>query len=281
MTLGRRPEPRSGKGPRIRPQYVGIVLVLLGLAYTVVAFAQPQSGIVHPPNEAGKSPAQLGSELFAANCASCHGPNGQGVSPAAPNSGPGDITELGPDLRGVGAIAPDFYLRTGRMPLSEPNEVPERHRPFFSGREIRALTAYIASLGKGPPIPKPKPKRASLAQGLSLFTEHCAGCHQVVGEGGYVTDTKVPVLKHATATQIAEAVRVGPYLMPSFPRKAISDHDLNAIVAYVRSSDHPDDAGGLGIGHIGPVPEGMVAWAVAGLVLVGVCVLIGSRMKRS
>jgi ubiquinol-cytochrome c reductase cytochrome c subunit len=266
---------------RPRALHIAVALVLLGLAYTVVAFAQPQSGIVRPHNQAGKSPVQLGSELFAGNCASCHGPNGQGVSQAAPNSGSGDITELGPDLRGVGAIAPDFYLRTGRMPLSEPNEVPERHRPFFSDREIRGLTAYIASLGKGPPVPKPKPQGASLAQGLSLFTEHCAGCHQVVGEGGYVTNTKVPVLQHATSRQVAEAVRVGPYLMPSFPKSAISDHDLNAIVAYVRYSHHPNDAGGLGIGHIGPVPEGMVAWAVAGFVLVGVCALIGSRAKRS
>ncbi len=255
-------------------------MALAGLTLAVVAAAQPLSGIVHPQNETAKPPVELGSELFAANCASCHGSNGQGVSPAS-EGGAGGVTELGPDLRSVGAIAPDFYLRTGRMPLSDPDEVPERHRPFFSDREIRGLTAYIASLGKGPAIPKPKPAGANLAQGLSLFTEHCAGCHQVVGEGGYVTNTKVPVLKHATARQVAEAVRVGPYLMPRFPKKAISDHDLNAIVAYVRYSDHPDDPGGLGIGHLGPVPEGMVAWAVAGLVLVGVCALIGSRLRNS
>ena len=255
--------------------------MLIGLTYAVVAVAQPPSGIVRPQNEAGKSPIGLGSELFAANCSSCHGSNGQGVSPARPNGGAGGIAELGPDLRGVGAIAPDFYLRTGRMPLGAPNQVPERHPPFFSDREIRAITSYIASLGKGPAIPKPKPQGANLAQGLSLFTEHCAGCHQVVGEGGYVANTKVPVLKHATPREIAEAVRIGPYVMPRFPKQAISARQLNAIIAYVRYTDHPNDAGGLGIGHIGPVPEGMVAWAVAGFVLVGVCALIGSRLRKS
>jgi ubiquinol-cytochrome c reductase cytochrome c subunit len=255
--------------------------VALGLTFAVVAAAQPPSGIVHPEHEAGQSLRELGAQLFAGNCASCHGSNGQGIRTPRPNSGSGDITGLGPDLRGVGALAPDFYLRTGRMPLSSPDEVPERHPPFFSNREIRAMTAYIASLGKGPAIPKPETQGQSLASGLHLFTEHCAGCHQVVGEGGYVTDTKVPVLDHATPREIAEAVRIGPYLMPRFSRKDISDHDLNAIVAYVRHSRHPDDAGGIGIGHIGPVPEGMVAWAVAGFVLIGVCAMIGSRLRKS
>ena len=199
--------------------------MLAGLTFAVVAAAQPPSGVVHPETEAGTSPRELGAELFAGNCASCHGSRGQGITVPVPNSGAGEITGQGPDLRGVGALAPDFYLRTGRMPLGSPTEVPQRHEPAFNNREIRGLVAYIASLGKGPPIPKPKPQRASLSHGLELFTDHCAGCHQVVGEGGYVTDTKVPVLQHATATQIAEAVRIGPYLMPKFSRKAISDDD--------------------------------------------------------
>jgi quinol---cytochrome-c reductase cytochrome c subunit len=254
-------------------------MVLAGLAPG--AGAQPPSGIARPSSEHSMSLRELGEQLFAGNCSSCHGSLGQGIESPRPNTGVGDTTGQGPDLRGVGAISPDFYLRTGRMPLTSPGEKPERKRPFFRDREIRALVSYIASLGKGPPIPHPDPHGQSLATGLHLFTEHCAGCHQVVGEGGYVTDTKVPVLDHATPRQIAEAVRIGPYLMPSFSKKDISDHDLNAIVAYVRHSRHPTDAGGLGIGHIGPVPEGMVAWAVAGFVLVGICALLGARRRKS
>jgi ubiquinol-cytochrome c reductase cytochrome c subunit len=268
-------------GGLARLSAVGLLAVgaLVGLAGE--AAAQPPSGIVHPTNEGRMSPQELGRQLFAGNCSSCHGSVGQGITTARPDTGVGNTTGQGPDLRGVGAIAPDFYLRTGRMPLAAPGEKPERHPPFFDDREIRALTAYIASLKKGPPIPHPQPQGQSLSLGLHLFTEHCAGCHQVVGEGGYVTDTNVPVLDHATARQIAEAVRIGPYLMPSFSRKDINDHELNAIVAYVRHSRDPTDAGGLGIGHIGPVPEGMVAWAVAGFVLVGICALLGSRLRKS
>ena len=246
-----------------------------------VATAQPPSGIVYPGKERGMSLHQLGAQLFAGNCSSCHGSEGQGITEPRPNTGIGDTTGQGPDLRGVGAIAPDFYLRTGRMPLTSPGEKPERHPPYFNDRQIRALTAYIASLKKGPAIPHPHPRGQSLSLGLQLFTNHCAGCHQVVGEGGYVTDTNVPVLDHATPRQIAEAVRIGPYLMPSFSKKDISDHELNAIVAYVRHSRHPTDIGGVGIGHIGPVPEGMVAWAIAGFVLVGICAVLGSRLRQS
>ena len=255
-----------------------LALAIVGALAAAVAYAQPPSGVVHPEGEANKSLKELGAELYAGNCASCHGSIGQGVTTPMPGTGSGETTELGPDLRGVGAMAPDFYLRTGRMPLSNPNEIPERGRPDFSDHEIRALTAYVASLGKGPPIPHPNPSGANVAHGFHLFTDNCAGCHQVAAEGGYVTDTRVPVLQHATPTQIAEAVRIGPYLMPSFSHKDLSPRELDAIVAYVDTTKHPDDAGGLGIGHIGPVPEGIVAWIVAFL-LAGVCAVIGARSR--
>ena len=101
----------------------------------------------------------------------------------------------------------------------------------------------------------------------------------MVAEGGYVTNARVPVIKSDTPTQIAEAVRVGPYLMPKFSRKHISDRQLNSIIAYLQASKQPNDRGGWGIGHIGPVPEGMVTWLIAAVALVGLCVLIGERLR--
>lgn len=261
-----------------RRQALALAVLLTVLAAAAVAIAEPPSGIVHEPGGSEMSERQLGAALFAANCASCHGPNGEGVE-RANDRGAGDITAQGPSLRGVGERAPDFYLRTGRMPLNHAGEEPERQRPFFNSREIDAISAYVAGFGGGPKVPEPHPDFGSPTEGLTLFTEHCAGCHQVVGEGGYVPGAKVPVLQHASATEIAEAVRIGPFLMPRFPKSQIGDEDLNKIVAYVLASQHPDDRGGLGIGHLGPVPEGIVAWLVAAFVLTGVCVLIGTRLK--
>jgi ubiquinol-cytochrome c reductase cytochrome c subunit len=234
----------------------GLVLAaVLALAVPGVAAAQRAPSPLAVAN---------GKGLFAESCLSCHGPVGQGTS-------------RGPRLRGVGAISADLYLRTGYMPLRSPDDQPTRRRSPFTARQIDALIAYVASLGKGEPVPKPHPERGSIAVGLRLFTEHCAGCHQVLGEGGYVTGARVPPLKEANATQIAEAVRVGPYLMPRFPKTQISDRQLDSLIAYVEWAKHPDDRGGWAIGHIGPVPEGLVAWLLAGTALVAVCVVIGKR----
>jgi ubiquinol-cytochrome c reductase cytochrome c subunit len=254
-------------------------VLLGGLALAAIAEAQPPpSGITYPPGTSKQKQMQLGEGLFAANCASCHGFRGEGVLTPREN-GVGGISGQGPSLIGVGEMAPDFYLRTGRMPIGHAGEEPERQRPFFSSHEIEAISAYVASFGGGPKVPEPEPDYGSLSEGMSLFTEHCAGCHQIVGEGGYVTGAKVPVLAHANSTEIAEAVRIGPFLMPKFPKSQISDDDLDKIIAYVQRSKHPEDPGGWGIGHIGPVPEGIVAWLVAAFVLVGLCAVIGRRLS--
>jgi ubiquinol-cytochrome c reductase cytochrome c subunit len=187
---------------------------------------------------------------------------------------------MGPDLRGVGALAPDFYLRTGFMPLGNPREQPYRHRVLLSDREIRALTAFVARLRAGPPIPHPRWRSGTQSEGLRLYTEHCAGCHQVAARGGVVTGARVPPIKEDTPREIAEAVRIGPYLMPRFSERQISDRELNSIIAYIQQSKHPRDKGGWGIGHLGPIPEGMTAWLLAGAVLIAVCMLFGGRRTK-
>jgi ubiquinol-cytochrome c reductase cytochrome c subunit len=151
---------------------------------------------------------------------------------------------------------------------------------LFSDAQIRALVAYVASLGKGPAIPKPQPQRGSLSEGLHLFTDYCAGCHQVVAQGGVVTGALPPPLEDADDTQIAEAVRIGPYVMPKFSTRAISNRQLDSIIRYVDFTKHPDDRGGWDLGDIGPVPEGLVTWFIASVVLVGICMVIGKRLPR-
>jgi ubiquinol-cytochrome c reductase cytochrome c subunit len=257
-----------------------LALIALVLALAAgVAQAQPPEGIVRPADESGLSDKELGAQLYAGNCASCHGIGGQGVKPPRPNAGSGNAVEGGPPLKGVGALAADFYLRTGYMPLRNPGEQPWRHRVLFRERELQALIKFVASLGPGPAVPQPAPEHGHVAEGLRLFTQHCAGCHQVVAQGGYVTNARVPRLDQATPRQIAQAVRIGPYLMPKFSKTAISDRQLDSIIAYIQTTQKPEDRGGWGIGHIGPVPEGMVAWFVAAFVLVGLCALIGERLR--
>jgi ubiquinol-cytochrome c reductase cytochrome c subunit len=185
---------------------------------------------------------------------------------------------MAPSLRGAGAAAADFYLSTGRMPLADPTDQPLRTQPAYPRADIDALVAYVGSFG-GPGIPRVDPARGDLAKGMEAFTEHCAGCHQVVGRGGIVTGASVPALTKATPTQVGEAVRIGPYLMPKFNAQQIDPATLNAIARYVQSIRHPDNRGGWGIGNIGPVPEGMITWFLAMGVLLFVARAIGERAQ--
>jgi ubiquinol-cytochrome c reductase cytochrome c subunit len=207
-----------------------------------------------------------GRGLFESSCASCHGTTASG------------IRGRGPSLIGVGALAADFYLQTGRMPLPAPRDEPLRTKPAFRQSQIRALVAFVGSLG-GPAIPAVSPSRGSLARGQRLFALDCAGCHTTQAQGGIVTGAIAPSLNQATPSQVAEAIRIGPYAMPRFSSGELSDADVDSIARYLQTTKHPDNRGGWGIGRIGPIPEGMVAWLLAIAALLLVVRLIGERTK--
>jgi ubiquinol-cytochrome c reductase cytochrome c subunit len=232
----------------------------------VVAVAALACLAAWAPPPASAQPAAQGRVLFLEGCATCHGDDARGLPGQAPS------------LHGVGARAADFYLSTGRMPLAEPRTTPVRAPPQYTAAERRALVAYVASLG-GPGIPAVTPRRGSLAEGFQQFTSHCAGCHQAVAQGGVVPDDVAPSLQQATPRQIAEAVRVGPHLMPAFPESQIDRRELDSIVRYVLSTRSPPDRGGWGLGNLGPIPEGMVAWLLAGAALLIVLRLLGERSR--
>jgi ubiquinol-cytochrome c reductase cytochrome c subunit len=233
------------------------------LTYALVAAAL---AAVVPSGAAAQQQADLGSRLYAVHCSQCHGPQGEGQ--------PG----RGPSLFGVGERSADFYLRTGYMPLERTGQQPTRNEPVFTEEELRALIEFVALSG-GPPVPAPHPEQGSVAEGQRLFTSNCAGCHQIVGEGGYVTGARVPPLESATPVQIAEAVRIGPYVMPAFDQLQLSDAELDSVIAYVEYARDPDDRGGWSLGHLGPIPEGLVTWLLAAAVLVATCMLIGKRLR--
>ncbi len=236
-------------------------VVLLGVALALFA-----PGTAGQPSGARGRDVSRGRTLFLQHCSSCHGMDAGGIDGTAPS------------LIGVGAGAADFYLSTGRMPLPAPGVQPVRGKPAFNPSDLHALVAYIGSLG-GPPVPVVSTAGASISRGRMLYADSCAGCHSITGAGGIITGATVPALQQATARQVAEAVRIGPYLMPRFGPGELSDADVAAIARYVQSTHRPDDRGGWAIGHLGPIPEGMVAWFLGLGTLLGLARLIGERAE--
>lgn len=226
-------------------RYGPFAAVVVGLA---LAFAFPAS--------ASRPSVQAGGEVYLRDCASCHAADATGSA-------------NGPSLQGVGAADMDYQVSTGRMPLSSPTAASQRRSPAYDAATIDDLVRYVSSIAPGGPgIPVIDTGGADLAAGGELFRGQCAACHQWSGGGGALRFGNAPPLQPATAVQIAEAVRVGPATMPVFGQAALDDGQLADVVAYVRGLDHPDDAGGQPLWHLGPLTEGAAALlALAGLVV--------------
>ncbi len=167
-----------------------------------------------------------GYNLYEGACASCHGLALEGHRGIAPS------------LIGVGPGPVDFYLSTGRMPLQAPRDEPLRTTPAFNRTQIDALIAYVSRFG-GPQAPTADPSKGDLALGFHDFTLDCAGCHQIVARGGITIGAQVPNLQQATPQEIAEAVRMGPYLMPHFDARQIDQHQLDSLARYVLWTRNP------------------------------------------
>ncbi len=256
---------------------VALLAIVLGLpAAALLALTSPPSPAQQAAATGGPSAtggpgaiAGRGQALFEESCASCHGPDARGVE------------NRGPSLRGVGAAAIDFYVSTGRMPLSRSGDEPVRADPVFGPGEVRELIAHLTSLEPGgAAIPDVRPERGSIVEGRELFADSCAGCHQIVTQGGIGPGFVAPALVEATPTEIGEAVRVGPYLMPEFSPRQLDARQVDSIARYITTAGRsPENRGGWGIGNVGPVPEGILAFFLAGGALVLVARLIGERTR--
>ncbi len=211
--------------------------------------------------------AALGKALFLQNCASCHGPEANGV-PANGTSG------AFPNLVGLGPATIDFWVESGRMPAADPRsvEAPRRQARLTAGQAV-AIAAWVNSLSPSyPSVPTVNLKNANVANGAALFALNCAACHTIEGDGDALAlSTYAPSLRHIPATQVAEAIRTGPGNMPRFTGN-LSDYQVRDIVKFVTTEiQHPQNIGGFGLGGLGPVAEGFVGLALG----VGILALVG------
>ncbi len=278
------PTPRRSAGDRRRLRapsgaLVAAVLLLLGAAPAAAlvltsgpgvsaapeATPPPGEGPGDPPPAVGPGQFDSTRDLYLASCSSCHGQDLAG-------------TQRGPSLVGVGEASVDFQLRTGRMPLDEERTNPQSGPPLLAEPDIEALVAYIGASGDGPPIPSVA--LGDVTRGRELYLQSCAACHSATGTGyTQVGGVEAPSLLGTDLTQVAEAVRVGPGLMPAFPSNEVDQDDLEALLAYVDDLQQVERTGGTELGRVGPVAETLVGFAAVALLLL-VIRRLGKRSPR-
>lgn len=153
-----------------------------------------------------------------------------------PGSGrPGRVSFLVPRLIAVVVVVFSLTLLTigARSPYTHANLQPGPDPGYVRTGQIPVGPAEpyggIGSAGErtdGDPV----------VEGARLFvTQGCAACHALEGRGGAVG----PPIAGTDAETLQEKVRMGPSGMPRYSEESLSEEEIAAISAYLRSLTEP------------------------------------------
>lgn len=195
----------------------------------------------------GAVAAPDGAQLYARNCAVCHGRAG--------NGGVGVPLALPAFQESVSDRYLELTIRHGR---------PGRVMPAFtrlSDEEVRAIVDHVRGFAK---VERPQFSqqriRGDAERGRALFAQHCAACHGANGEGGKGTGVTfsrprdLPIiapalnnpgfLKAASDAMIKATLMKGREGTPmvSFLERGLSERDIDDLVAFVRSFEQAPHA---------------------------------------
>ena len=236
---------RSGR----RHPLSSIALIIVGLFVSGGAYAAFTGTASAADAPVSASQIADGKALFSSNCASCHGLSAEG-------------TKAGPSLIGAGALAVEFQVGSGRMPMSGSGPQAEKKPVQFTQPEIDAMAAWVASLAPGPGVPtEASLQGGNAANGAELFRVNCAMCHNVAGAGGALTEGKwAPNLRNIDPVHVYAAMVTGPQNMPVFSDMNVTPSEKRDIIAYLKFLDENPSVGGMDLGNLGPVSEGLFVW---------------------
>ena len=190
------------------------------------------------------TPVLAGQEIYAQQCAVCHGDFGEGgINPANP------ALVLSP-------ISTASYLQTrddatirAIIAQGQPDLGMSPFSLSFGGslddEDINALVAFIRSWEADPPVElPPEIERAPLlGSGQEIFAEFCAQCHGVTGEGGIGPSFQDPDF-HAgrTDAEMFTAIDLGhPATAMIAWGEVLTDSQISGLVSFIRGLEVPDE----------------------------------------
>jgi mono/diheme cytochrome c family protein len=233
-----------------------------------------------------------GAQLYAENCAVCHGANGEGRIGATLAK---DWPSIRPDLRVRGVVV-EGVPGSPMVAWSQENGGP------LAEAQIDALVFYILSWETGglpslPPTPTftPRPPITPVPEvegdpnrGAVLYDENCAVCHGRNGEGrvGAMLAKNWPAIRPDLRVKAVTENGVSGSPMPAWSQQQggpLTDEDINDIVAFILSWQAPAPAGSAPTPTPAPSvlsgPLGALLFIAALLVLVLVGV-VGALARR-
>ncbi|WP_336633068.1 MULTISPECIES: cytochrome bc1 complex diheme cytochrome c subunit [unclassified Microbacterium] len=263
----------SSKTPRQktgrRSKWAAAALIGIGLLVTggIYAGASAAMAATEPASPTTALTADDGKKLFQANCATCHGLNLEG-------------TADGPSLYGVGEVAVEFQMSTGRMPLQMQGPQAPQKPAQFTEDQILAISEWVQSTSPGPMFPAARTLdgQGDVANGAELFRINCAMCHNVAGAGGALTEGKyAPALTSTSALHMYAAMATGPQNMPVFNDMTLTADEKRDIISALLFLQKNESPGGFSLGSLGPVSEGLFIWIFGIGSLIGLTVWITAK----
>lgn len=251
------------------PVLLLLALVTVGTTFSALSASAENTALPTPASRSAQ--IEEGKQLFLKGCSSCHGLNAEG-------------SDIAPSLIGVGAASVDFQVGTGRMPMADMSIQAMRKKPKYNAEETAALATFVASLAPGPSIPAEEElnyeRDGSIAEGGELFRTNCAMCHNFAAQGGALTQGKyAPTLMGVDAKHMYEAMITGPQSMPVFADKTLTAEEKLSIIKYIKNAEQEKPQGGISLGRVGPVTEGLFGWIVGLGLLIGIAVWLASKAR--
>lgn len=203
-----------------------LVNYLRDLQRTEVARMGSFAELPEDPRRNSLVTAAYGQELFAENCASCHGADGSGQKAGVP-------TLHSP---AVLAVADDAYywdiITKGRKGTQMPG-----WSSSLTKTQIQSLIAFLRTWQTaGVDRAAVAAERGDPRRGRSLFRGHCAGCHGLDGEGGIGNSLRSPSFLSIASDQfLRDTVLFGRKHTAMPASYDFSTGDLSDIIAFIRT----------------------------------------------